>query len=120
MKEFAEYLNDRFPKTRQQLERETGLEDRKVRKIISALKCQQPVLYSNTSRGYRLAKDPAGVNAEAIKHEMECAKTRLRDLKARKAVFTLQEKVYLTYLERCETVLAQEKKAPGNNTQKAF
>ena len=36
MKEFAEYLNDRFPKTRQQLERETGLEDRKVRKAISA------------------------------------------------------------------------------------
>ena len=120
MKEFAEYLNDRFPKTRQQLERETGLEDRKVRKAISALKCQQPVLYSNTSRGYRLAKAPEGLNAEAIKHEMECAKTCLRDLKARKAVFTLQEKVYLTYLERCETVLAKEKKAPGNNTQKAF
>ena len=120
MKQFADYLNDEFPKTRQQLERETGLEDRKVRKIISALKCQQPVLYSNTSRGYRLAKDPEGLNAEAIKHEMECAKTCLRDLKARKAVFTLQEKVYLTYLERCETVLAQEKKAPGNNTQKAF
>ena len=111
MKEFAEYLNDRFPKTRQQLERETGLEDRKVRKAISALKCQQPVLYSNTSRGYRLAKAPEGLNAEAIKHEMECAKTCLRDLKARKAVFTLQEKVYLTYLERCETVL-DKKRSP--------
>ena len=105
MKQFADYLNDQYPKTRQQLERETGLEDRKVRKGISALKCKQPVLYSNTNRGYRLAKAPEGLPAEAIKHEMECAKTCLRDLKARKTVFTLQEKVYLAYLEQCKSVL---------------
>ena len=73
MKEFAEYLNDRFPKTRQQLERETGLEDRKVRKAISALKCQQPVLYSNTSRGYRAPK-PAYVISRQEKQCLPCKK----------------------------------------------
>lgn len=59
MKELAieKYLNSHEFKTREQLQEETGLCDREIRKQISELKNRRVVIYSSSRSGYRLAKE---------------------------------------------------------------
>lgn len=111
MKPFIEYLSDSITKTKKDLERETGLTDRLIRKSISHIKLEQPVFYSNNHKGYRLAKDPDTLEPEEVEHERNCALCCLRDIGSRKAVFTVQETVYLEYIKRCDEIL-DNKKSP--------
>ncbi len=117
MNPIINYLSDQYSKTRSQLMGETGISDRNIRNAISALKCEIPVFYSNSCRGYRLAKDPEELSEEEIREERNRAGICLRDLRSRKAVFTTQELVYLAYIQRCNEIL-DNKKVPCRDPEK--
>ena len=52
-----DYLSTEYFTTRKELERRTGLSDRKVRIEITKLKETVPVISHSNGKGYRLAKD---------------------------------------------------------------
>lgn len=106
----VDHLNDKEFKSKQQLMKETGLNERTVRQKISELKKERVVLYSSQQKGYKLAKfiDINNMTDEEIQKECEMVQHCINDIKARKRVFNKQLRKYIAYQKKVEKVLMQK------------
>ena len=102
----VDFLNDNEFKSKEQLMKETGLNERTVRAKISELKKERVVIYSSQQKGYKLAKfiDPKNMSEEEIQHELEMVEHSINDIKARKKVFNKQLRKYIAYMKKVEKV----------------
>ncbi len=93
------YLSTEYFKTRKQLEIETGLNDRTIRKKISTLKKEKAVLFNSHTRGYRLAKNIEDIETlDEAKKEMNLIQHSINDIEARKRDMNMSERTYIAYL----------------------
>ena len=104
----VDFLNDTEFKSKQQLMRETGLNERTIRHKISDLKKTRVVLYSSQQKGYKLAKfiDTSKMTEDEIQAELERVQHCINDIKARKRVFNKQLRKYIAYMKKVEKVRA--------------
>jgi len=65
--DIEKYLSTEKYTTRKELVEKTGLSDREVRNKISELKKRRVVIYSSSTKGYRLAKELRGMSKEESK-----------------------------------------------------
>lgn len=104
-----DYLSDTEFKTKEQLMKETGLNERTVRAKISELKKERVVIYSSHQKGYKLAKfiNPNTMSDEEIEKELEMVEHSINDIKARKRVFNKQLRKYIAYMKKVEKVRSE-------------
>lgn len=102
-----DFLNDKEFKSKQQLMKETGLNERTVRAKISDLKKERVVIYSSQQKGWKLARfiDPKTMSNEEIENELEMVAHSINDIKARKKVFNKQLRKYIAYMKKVEKVM---------------
>lgn len=101
-----DYLSDKKFKSKEQLMKETGLNERVVRQKISDLKLTRVVLYNSQTKGYKLAKfiDPDKMTDEEIEKELDLVQHSINDIKARKKVFNKQLRKYIAYQKKVEKI----------------
>lgn len=96
-----EYLSTEYFTTRKELERRTGLTDRKVRTKISKLKETVPVISHSKGKGYRLAKDFQDFNtAKEVKQELEEIEHCINEINSRKRSLDKTKRTYKTYVKK--------------------
>lgn len=100
-----DYLNSENFTTKEELVAKIGISDRRIRKLISNLKLEKPVLYNSQTKGYRLAKKPNEMTIEELIIEMKLAQHCINDIESRKEVFNHQERVYIAYIKDCENAI---------------
>lgn len=100
-----DYLNSENFTTREELVAKMELSDRRIRRLISNLKLEKPVLYNSQTKGYRLAKNPNEMTIDELINEMKLAQHCINDIEARKEVFNHQERVYIAYIKDCENII---------------
>lgn len=100
-----DYLNSENFTTREELVAKMELSDRRIRRLISNLKLEKPVLYNSQTKGYRLAKKPTEMTIEELISEMKLAQHCINDIESRKEVFNHQERVYIAYIKDCENAI---------------
>jgi biotin operon repressor len=110
MKELAieKYLNSHEFKTREQLQEETGLCDREIRKQISELKNRRVVIYSSSRSGYRLAKEYKSMSNQQREEEKRQIEHSLNDKKSRVKVLKKQMRKDIAYLKKAEQIELEE------------
>jgi len=96
-----EYLSTEYFTTRKELERRTGLPDRRVRAEISKLKETVPVISHSKGKGYRLAKDFQDFNtAKEAKQELEEIVHCINEIKSRKKSLDKTKRTYEVYVKK--------------------
>jgi len=102
--DIEKYLSTEKYTTRKELVEKTGLSDREVRNKISELKKRRVVIYSSSTKGYRLAKELRGMSKEERKQEIELVKHSLNDCKSRTKQINKQKRKYIAYLKKAEEI----------------
>lgn len=97
-----EYLNSETFISRGELRSLTGYKDRTIRKLISDLKMEKPVIYNSQTSGYRLAKDFSKLTEEEKQEEIRLIKHCIADIESRKKAFDMQLRIYIAYLKKAE------------------
>ena len=97
-----DYLSTSEFKSKHELAKETGLTERAVRRKISALKLERPVIYNSQTKGYRLAKNFSGLSSEEFKEELELIRHSKNDIMARTKVMNKQLRTYIAYEKAAE------------------
>ena len=96
-----DYLSTEYFTTRKELEKRTGLTDRKVRTQISKLKETVPVISHSNGKGYRLAKDFQDFNtANEAKQELEEIEHCINEINSRKRSLDKTKRTYETYVKK--------------------
>ena len=96
-----DYLSTENFKSRKQLEKETGLNDRAIRRNISNLKKEKAVIFNSQTNGYRLAKEIENIETlNEAKVEMDLIQHCINDIEARKKDMNMSERSYIAYLQR--------------------
>ena len=108
MKELVieKYLNSHEFKTREQLQEETGLCDREVRRQISELKNRRVVIYSSSRSGYRLAKEYKSMSDQQRQEEKRQIEHSLNNKKSK--VLKKQMRKDIAYLKKAEQIELEE------------
>lgn len=106
----VDFLNDKEFTSKQQIMKETGLDERTVRRKISELKKERVVIYNSKTKGWKLAKyiDPDRMSAEEIQNELEMIEHSLNDIKSRMKVFKKQMRKYIAYKKKVEQVIIEK------------
>lgn len=102
------YLNSHEFKTREQLQEETGMSDREIRKQISELKNRRVVIYSSSRSGYRLAKEYKSMSNQQRQEEKRQIEHSLNDKKSRVKVLKKQMRKDIAYLKKAEQIELEE------------
>lgn len=110
MKELVieKYLNSHEFKTREQLQEETGLSDREIRRQISELKNRRVVIYSSSRSGYRLAKEYKSMSEQQRQEEKRQIEHSLNDKKSRVKVLKKHMRKDIAYLKKAEQIELEE------------
>lgn len=96
---------DRFT-SREQLCKMTGLNDRDMRREVSELKKEVPVIFNSRTKGYRLAKDIKTLTLDEAIEEDRLVFESMKDICGRVAALQDQVGVYVKYREDLHKSLA--------------
>ena len=96
---------DRFT-TREQLCRMTGLNDRDMRREVSELKKEVPVIFNSRTKGYRLAKDISSLTLDEALEEDRLIEHSMKDIYGRVSSLQDQVGVYEKYRQDLHKSLA--------------
>lgn len=97
-----DYLNSETFTTKKELRELTGYTDRTIRRLISDLKAEKPVIYNSQTSGYRLAKDFSKLTEEEKQEELRLIRHCIADIESRKKAFDMQLRSYIAYLKKAE------------------
>lgn len=96
-----DYLSTEYFTTRKELERRTGLSDRKVRIEISKLKETVPVISHSNGKGYRLAKDFQDFNtSNEAKLELAEIEHCINEINSRESSLNKTKRTYEEYVKK--------------------
>lgn len=103
-----DYLSATSYKTREQLIKETNMSDREIRRQISELKKRRVVIYSSSTRGYRLAKEIKSMSKREYEEEINVVKHSLNENKSRIKKLKAQNRKYIAYIKKAEQLRMEQ------------
>jgi len=102
------YLSSIRYTSRQELCEITGLNDREVREKISELKKHRVVIYSSSTKGYRLAKEYKSMSKIEREEEIRLIQRSLNECKSRTKVLNKQKRKYIAYIKKAKQIELEE------------
>lgn len=106
--DIEKYLCSTRYTTRKELVEKTGLSDREIRRKISQLKLRRVVIYSSSTKGYRLAREIKSMSEIELKEEQRLVEHSLNDCKSRTKQLKKQMRKYIAYLKKAEQCILEE------------
>lgn len=102
------YLSATRYTTKQEIMEKTGLDERTVRRLISKLKNKRTVIYSSSTKGWRLAKEYSSMSRIEREEEIRQINHSLNDKKARVKALKKQMRKDIAYLKKAEQIELEE------------
>ena len=94
--------------TKQEICEKTGLNERRVRDMVSKLKEKRVVIYSSQTKGWRLAREYSSMSETERKEELRQIERSLNDKKSRDKQLRKQMRKDIAYIKKAEQIELEE------------
>jgi biotin operon repressor len=106
--DIEKYLCSSRYTSKEEIMEKTGLNERTIREKISKLKLKRVVIYSSSTKGYRLARELKSMSKIEREEEKRLVEHSLNDCKSRCKQLRKQMRKYIAYLKKAEQIEFEE------------